>query len=215
MHGFSTDSITWWNRSDTSQVAVGVQLALEGYDVFFTNYRGTRYSRTNASLDANNDAAYWNFNFEDIAAMDVPAFVEKIVEVSGTCKKVTLVGHSQGGQNAIFSTALASNASDYIAQIVALAPCIVANTDQFYPGLNEATYADLSSGLNLLGYESLFGPNWNSQLSFLCFLLGSDSTECQILRSVELASSTNTFGTQEICVKQTEHLAQNRLQNSF
>jgi len=113
MHGFSTDSITWWDRSDSTELAAGAQLALGCYDVYFSNYRGTKYSRTHATLSPD-DAAYWKFEFLDIAEKDVPAIVEKIVEVNGTCKKVTLVGHSQGAQNILTSLAKSSRASDYI-----------------------------------------------------------------------------------------------------
>lgn len=95
MHDYSTDSIAWWKRSDTTKLAVGNQLALEGYDVWFSNYRGTKYSRAHTTLNADtNSEKYWDFDYISIAKNDVKAFVKKIVEVTRTCKKVTLVGHS-------------------------------------------------------------------------------------------------------------------------
>jgi pimeloyl-ACP methyl ester carboxylesterase len=114
MHGFSTDSITWWNMSDSDELGVGAQLALECYDVYFSNYRGTKNSRTHATLSPDS-SAFWDFDFVDIAEMDVPAIVEKIVEVNGNCKKVTVVAHSQGAQNILVSLASSTRATEYIA----------------------------------------------------------------------------------------------------
>ena len=45
IHGFTTDSITWFDRSDENSFAVGTKLFQEGYDVWFANLRGTRRSR--------------------------------------------------------------------------------------------------------------------------------------------------------------------------
>ena len=51
-HGFTTDSISWFDVSDVSRAALPVQLFEEGFDVWLGNNRGTRHSRKHQWLDA-------------------------------------------------------------------------------------------------------------------------------------------------------------------
>ena len=54
VHGASSDSSTWWFRSDPSAELIANQFAADGYDVWFANIRGSLPSRTHelASFDA-------------------------------------------------------------------------------------------------------------------------------------------------------------------
>ena len=102
IHGYSSDGLTWFNRSDKEKSVVATQLYEEGFDVWIANIRGTRYSRTHRDLDPAGDE-YWDFDFSNMAKEDLPAMIEKIfwhheADVGPRCRKVTLVGHSQGGQ---------------------------------------------------------------------------------------------------------------------
>ena len=83
IHGLGTDSITWFERSDDTALATPAQLALEGYDVWLANTRGTKYSRTHLSQDAGYDNdVYWNFDFNRVAENDIEAMVKEIFEVN-------------------------------------------------------------------------------------------------------------------------------------
>lgn len=47
--------------------------------------------------DADDDKQeFWDFDFSAFAKSDLPAMIKKIIEVNGTCTKVSLVGHSLG-----------------------------------------------------------------------------------------------------------------------
>ena len=117
MHGYLTDSITWFGRSDYSELAVGAQLFQEGYDVWFGNIRGSRNSRRHLSLDADCDNVdFWDFSYTEFGEYDLPAMIEGIIdqnklEDETSCKKVTYVGHSQGSIMAFYGFSQLTNAS--------------------------------------------------------------------------------------------------------
>jgi len=79
-HGFLTDSITWFTGlSDENELAVGSQLFLEGYDVWFGNIRGSRNSREHLTLDADEDNdRYWDFSYPEFGTIDLPAMLANI-----------------------------------------------------------------------------------------------------------------------------------------
>ena len=79
-HGFLTDSITWFTGlSDENELAVGPQLFLEGYDVWFGNIRGSRNSREHLNQDADDDNdRYWNFSYPECGTIDLPAMLVNI-----------------------------------------------------------------------------------------------------------------------------------------
>ena len=96
-HGFLTDSIAWFHVSDWDRAALPVLLFQEGFDVWLGNNRGTRHSRKHANLDADKDAeSYWDFSHAEFGSFDVPAMTSKIVKETGTCTKVSFLGHSLG-----------------------------------------------------------------------------------------------------------------------
>lgn len=73
--------------------------------------RGTKYSRQHDYHDADLDAEeYWDFTLKEMAESDIPAMVQKIFDVSASCKKVTLMGHSLGTNNIVYSLAKSKNA---------------------------------------------------------------------------------------------------------
>ena len=118
---------------------------------------------------------------------------------------------------AFYGLSHAQNASKYLSQFVALAPCMVSDLSVF-PEVTETNYNLLSTALSLLGIESLFGPNWSEQVSTMCTILGEDSEECIQLRSVPLGPAHENGildGLQEVGVKQSLHMAQNYLEDRF
>ena len=51
VHGFASDSSTWFTKSDPERDHIGLQYAEEGYDVFYANLRGSAPSRTHSDPD--------------------------------------------------------------------------------------------------------------------------------------------------------------------
>ena len=67
------------------------------------------------------------------------------------------------------SLSRATGADKYVAQVIAMEPCIIAGPDQYYPGdLTDTLYTTLVLGLNALGIESIFGANWPAQVALIC-----------------------------------------------
>mmetsp|Transcript_14588 Transcript_14588/g.14214 ORF Transcript_14588/g.14214 Transcript_14588/m.14214 type:complete len:80 (-) Transcript_14588:678-917(-) len=69
-------------------------LAEAGYDVWFANSRGNKYSLQHVSMTASDDL-YWEFSFEESANYDLPAIVTYILNAT-QAEKIGYVGYSQG-----------------------------------------------------------------------------------------------------------------------
>ena len=84
--------------TDENELAVGSQLFLEGYDVWFGNIRGSRNSREHESLDPDDDETeFWDFSYTEFGRYDLPAMLATIKENAdeeNPCKKITYIGHS-------------------------------------------------------------------------------------------------------------------------
>jgi len=76
-HGDFEDGAEWVGYADpddSGELPMQLKLALEGYDVFIGNNRGTPYSQTHVKYDAVKDAAeYWNFSWAEMGLYDGPA----------------------------------------------------------------------------------------------------------------------------------------------
>ena len=64
-----------------------------GYEVWLGNNRGTPYSNYNIKDDTWSEKERWDFDWSDMGQYDIPAFVDKIIEVTGK-PKITLMGLS-------------------------------------------------------------------------------------------------------------------------
>jgi pimeloyl-ACP methyl ester carboxylesterase len=85
-----------------------------GYDVFAGTWRGGIYSMGHEQPNIS-DEDYWNFDYEELAAYDLPAFYNGIAKIKGweedwtdnserlPTKKITYVGHSMGSTAGIIA----------------------------------------------------------------------------------------------------------------
>ncbi|XP_030759841.1 lipase 1-like isoform X2 [Sitophilus oryzae] len=71
------------------------QLADKGYDVWLGNQRGNTYSRNHIMLEADLDAAFWDFSYHEIAMYDIPTMIDHVINKT-KFSKLTYVGMSQG-----------------------------------------------------------------------------------------------------------------------
>ena len=104
------------------------RLAQRGYDVWLGNNRGVPYSDTHRRDGEWSVKEKWNFSWADMGQYDLPAEIDKILEVTAK-PKLTYLGYSQGSSQAFY--ALAKNQDYYAKRIyrfVATAPCIYSDT---------------------------------------------------------------------------------------
>ncbi|XP_058760913.1 triacylglycerol lipase 2-like [Vicia villosa] len=85
------DAVVWMLNSP--EESLGFILADNGFDVWLVNGRGTKYSTGHTSLTPN-DAAYWEWTWDELAGYDLPASVEYVFNHTG--QKLHYAGHSQG-----------------------------------------------------------------------------------------------------------------------
>jgi pimeloyl-ACP methyl ester carboxylesterase len=92
MHPLLASADLWiLNDEDKSPAYI---LANQGYDVWFGNIRGNRYTRNHTTLNPDKDAAFWQFTWQDFAHYDLPKMIQFVRNATG--KNMDYVGHSQG-----------------------------------------------------------------------------------------------------------------------
>ncbi|URE17087.1 Triacylglycerol lipase [Musa troglodytarum] len=105
-HGVLMDGLTW--LLNPPQQSLAFVLADNGFDVWITHGRGTRWSRRHESLDTSDPVghlldiadyevlsrllAYWAWSWDELASFDLPATVGFVVRQTG--QKLHYVGHS-------------------------------------------------------------------------------------------------------------------------
>lgn len=90
-HGVLVDGMTWLlNPPDESLAYILVD---NGFDVWVSNTRGTRYSNRHATLNPNSHE-YWNWTWDDLVEHDLPAVIDFVFKQTG--QKINYVGHSMG-----------------------------------------------------------------------------------------------------------------------
>ena len=97
-----------------SEKSIAFQTLDYGYDVWLGNNRGQRYSSNWENID---------FEWVDMGENDLPAMIDKVLEVT-RFNKLHFIGYDQGGTQMISAMA---NDNDYYAEKVdvfaGLAPC--------------------------------------------------------------------------------------------
>lgn len=124
MHGLLDSSDCWTLMGPESGLAY--LLADLGYDVWMGNARGNRYSRRHTQWNADGNRSdrrrFWNFSWNEIGLIDVPAMIDYVLAKNSDFQKVHYIGYSQG-TTAFF--AMASERPEYNEKILmmnALAP---------------------------------------------------------------------------------------------
>ncbi|XP_060190082.1 triacylglycerol lipase 2-like isoform X2 [Lycium barbarum] len=90
-HGVLADGATW--VLNPPEQSLGMILVDNGFDVWISNSRGTRYSRRHVKLDPK-DRNYWDWTWGDLVMYELPAVIDHIF--TQTKQKIHYVGHSQG-----------------------------------------------------------------------------------------------------------------------
>ncbi|KAI9121571.1 hypothetical protein K1719_008604 [Acacia pycnantha] len=90
-HGVLVDGMTWLLNSPEQNLPM--ILADNGFDVWISNTRGTRFSRKHTYLDPSNPA-YWDWSWDELVTKDLPAVFDYVANQTG--QKINYVGHSLG-----------------------------------------------------------------------------------------------------------------------
>jgi pimeloyl-ACP methyl ester carboxylesterase len=91
-HGL-LDNCDTWIVNDPS-LAPGFLMANAGFDVWFGNSRGSKYSLSHVNMTTKN-AAFWAFSWQEMGQYDIPAEIDYVLETTGA-QTLTYIGHSQG-----------------------------------------------------------------------------------------------------------------------
>ncbi|KAG2710596.1 hypothetical protein I3760_04G034500 [Carya illinoinensis] len=97
-HGLFMDGMSWFLNSPEQNLPM--ILADNGFDVWISNTRGTRFSRKHTSLNSST-TDFWNWTWDELASFDMPAVIDFVCGQTG--QKINYVGHSQGTLIALVS----------------------------------------------------------------------------------------------------------------
>ncbi|KAK5576246.1 hypothetical protein RB653_007387 [Dictyostelium firmibasis] len=149
-HGLE-DIGTSWVIQENDYQSLGFILADEGYDVWISNVRGTRYSNKHVKY-TDNDEEYWNFSFDEMSEFDLPSMIDYIINVTGNVK-VNYIGHSQGTAMGFIGFKEGSELSNKINTFFALAP-VARITHCKSPILNLLAEMSIGEIINLVGIKA-------------------------------------------------------------
>ncbi|KAJ3641568.1 hypothetical protein Zmor_028070 [Zophobas morio] len=139
LHGLFVDSSSF--VSTGVDHGLGFILADEGYDVWLGNVRGTPSSRNHTTLNPNRDPKFWDFSWNEMGTIDLPAMVDHVLNVTHQAS-LHYVGYSQG--TTIFFVMMATH-PNYNAKIkvhVAMAPVAYLGHMKSVPIRTMATWKD-------------------------------------------------------------------------
>ncbi|KAL3137660.1 hypothetical protein ABBQ38_004935 [Trebouxia sp. C0009 RCD-2024] len=91
-HALLDCSASWVNNGGRASLAF--ILADAGFDVWMPNVRGNTFSRKHI-LWSPSDLEFWAFSWDEMAAYDLPASIDYILQTTGQ-SSLGYVGHSQG-----------------------------------------------------------------------------------------------------------------------
>ncbi|CAL8139217.1 unnamed protein product [Prunus armeniaca] len=167
-HGLLLDASSWLlNPPDQSLAFI---LADNGFDVWLANSRGTKSSRGHTSLSPDDDPAYWDWSWDELASHDLPAFFQYVNNQTG--QKLHYVGHSLGTL-----TALAAFSQEKLLNLLRSAALL---SPVAYLGQMSSLFVRIlmdifiAKKLKLLGVQEF--PNGQTQqlVEFICTLPGID-----------------------------------------
>ncbi|XP_063533645.1 lipase 1-like [Cydia strobilella] len=134
-------------------------LAEEGYDVWLLNARGNFHSRNHTTLDPNRrgDPSFWAFSWDEIGRLDLPAYIDYILEVTGQ-EKVHLIGHSQGSTAFLVCMSMRPEYNEKIISFQGFAPAAFFYNNRNPVYLNIAPYERVIevSGRSLAGQLGIY-----------------------------------------------------------
>lgn len=118
MHGIIDCSDSWVLNKNGS---IGKTLLDQGYDLWFVNSRGNKYSCNHKTLD-NFSKEFWDFSFQEMGDFDFRMIVEHVFFVRN--EKIIVLGHSQGTSQVFAGLSKNFDLQDKILKFIAFAPIV-------------------------------------------------------------------------------------------
>lgn len=145
IHGLCDSADGWIIRENNS---LGFALSDFGYDLWFTNLRGSKYSRRHKTLDPDVDRNYWNFGYDQMAIYDLPAMIDYILE-SKKQNHIKLIGVSIGSSIPLILLSEKPEYNDKVSLLIGLSPTV-------YMKNVHSTIKNIAANIGLIG-SILFG----------------------------------------------------------
>lgn len=120
-HGLMMNSEVWVCNLEAERQLPFI-LVERGYDVWFGNNRGNKYSKKHVKLKSSS-AAFWDFSMDDFALRDIPDVIDYILETT-KAPSLSYVGFSQGSAQAFATLSIHPMLNEKINLFVALAPAM-------------------------------------------------------------------------------------------
>ncbi|XP_062103603.1 triacylglycerol lipase 2-like [Humulus lupulus] len=175
-HGIVSDAALWLVSSPDQ--CLPFIMADNGYDVWLSNARGTSSSRAHKSLSPN-DAKFWDWTWVELAAYDLPAFVEGVHNQTG--QNLHYVGHSLGTLMALTAFSQDFKPINMLRSATLLSPIAYMNQ---IPSILLKTITEffLAEAGNLLGLHE-FVPASKEVSTILGFVCNTPGIDCASLET--------------------------------
>ncbi|KAA8636249.1 hypothetical protein SMACR_09057 [Sordaria macrospora] len=120
-HGLLMNSEVWVCLTD-EQRCLPFVLVERGFDVWFGNNRGNKYSKKSVHCSPMSQK-FWNFSIDEFAFHDIPDSISYILETTGQ-PSLSYIGFSQGTAQAFASLSIHPKLNDQVNVFIALAPAM-------------------------------------------------------------------------------------------
>ncbi|KAK2464295.1 hypothetical protein APHAL10511_003752 [Amanita phalloides] len=120
-HGLLMNSEVWVCLTEARRCLPFV-LVERGYDVWFGNNRGNKYSRKSLHHSPT-EAKFWDFSIDNFAWNDIPDSIQYILDITKV-KTLSYIGFSQGSAQAFAALSIHPQLNDKINVFIALAPAM-------------------------------------------------------------------------------------------
>ncbi|KAK3388972.1 Alpha/Beta hydrolase protein [Sordaria brevicollis] len=120
-HGLLMNSEVWVCLTD-EQRCLPFVLVERGFDVWFGNNRGNKYSKKSVHCSPTSQR-FWNFSIDEFAFHDIPDSISYILETTGQ-PSLSYIGFSQGTAQAFASLSIHPKLNDQVNVFIALAPAM-------------------------------------------------------------------------------------------
>ncbi|KAI1918725.1 cholesterol esterase [Ophidiomyces ophidiicola] len=120
-HGLLMNSEVWVCLSEEER-CLPFTLVEQGYDVWFGNNRGNKYSKKSISHSPSS-TAFWNFSMDQFAFHDIPDSIDYILSVTSQAS-LSYIGFSQGTAQAFATLSIHPGLNQKVDVFIGLAPAM-------------------------------------------------------------------------------------------